>query len=193
MGAVTCPEIRLTAKETAVAYDYRVREIDRVVRESWSELASICIQVRDKALWKLLASSYDSFDAWLLDAAPVCRATVYRGMGVLSVLAKDLKPEDIAGMEIGNASILAYEVSSSKVRRDPDVIEAAKSHRHSRKLRDLVQTRYPEQHLEDVVEKKLKFTVSQWERIEAAYDSYRTVDEKARLEDFIEWLCSEQS
>src|SRR4051812_21440690 len=83
-------ELSVTPTDRARAYDSRVREIDRIVRESWSELAAICIQVRDKLLWRHMDVQHESFDAWLLDAAPVCRATVYRGMGVLSVLAKDL-------------------------------------------------------------------------------------------------------
>src|SRR5437667_4055611 len=117
MGAISCPEIRefkINPQQKAIAYDCRVREIDRIVRESWSELASICIQVRDHALWKLVprltvdVAEFKDFDDWLLDAAPVCRATVYKGMGILSVLVKDLSPEQIAGIEIGNARILAY-------------------------------------------------------------------------------------
>jgi len=201
MGTVTCPEIRevhLTPQEKAEAHDYRVREINRIVRESWSELAAICIQVRDRQEWKLLQCltldvnrPFSSFDDWLLDAAPVCRATAYKGMGILSVLAKDLAPEEIAGIEIGNASILAYEVSSPAVRRDPEVIQAAKSGRHSRKLRDVVMSKYPNQHLENIVEKKLVFSRSAWEKIEAAYDAYRLIDEKARLEDFFEFCVSE--
>jgi hypothetical protein len=201
MGTVTCPEVReftLTAQERAEAHDSRVREINRIVRESWSELAAICIQVRDRQEWKLLQCltldierPFSSFDDWLLDAAPVCRATAYKGMGILSVLAKDLAPEEIAGIEIGNASILAYEVSSPSVRRDPEVIEAAKSGRHSKKLRDVVMQKYPNQHLENIVEKKLVFSRSAWEKIEAAYDAYRLIDEKARLEDFFEWAVSE--
>jgi hypothetical protein len=194
MATITCPEIRefkLTPKEQALTYDSRVREIDRIVRESWSELAAICIQVRDKMLWKELPGKYTSFDAWLLDAAPVCRATVYRGMGVLSVLSKDVSPEDIAGMEIGNASILAYEVSSSKVRRDPEIVAAAKSHRHSKKLREVVKTKYPEQHLEDVVEKKFHFTASQAELFDEFLTCYRAMNNpNAPAEEAIEELCS---
>lgn len=204
MGTITCPEIRefnISDRERAELHDARVREINRIVRESWSELAAICIQVRDRQEWKLLERltldvnlppQFTSFDDWLLDAAPVCRATAYKGMGILSVLAKDLAPEEIAGIEIGNASILAYEVSSPAVRRDPEVIHAAKSGRHTKVLRETVMRKYPNQHLEDSVEKKLVFSRSQWEKVESAFEAYRTVDEKARLEDFIEWLCSEK-
>ncbi len=200
MGTVTCPEIReinVTSEERAQAYDSRVREIDRIVRESWSELASICIQVRDRALWKLVlrptldVEPFKDFDDWLLDAAPVCRSTVYKGMGILSVLAKDLTPEQIAGIEIGNASILAYEVSSPSVRRDPEVIEAARSGRHSKKLREVVMRKYPNQAIENVVERKLRFTRSQWEVIDSAWDVFKITDPSASLETFIEYLVSE--
>lgn len=177
--------------ERALQYDVRVREIDRTVRESWSELAAICIQVRDKELWRMLPAKFHSFDDWLIDAAPCCRATVYKGMGVLSVIAKDLSPQEIAGIEIGNA-ILLSQVSSS-VRRDPEVIQAAKSGRSSNKLREIVRTKYPNQHVEAIVEKKLHFTTSQWEKIEAAHEAYKLTDEMASLETFLEWCVSEAS
>ena len=194
----TCVDVEvrqcITPREKAIAYDHRVREIDRVVRESWSELAAICIQVRDKELWRLLRPrpdvTFHSFDDWLLDAAPVCRATVYKGMGILSTLAKDLTPEQISGIEIGNAALLAH--VSSSVRRDPEVIEAASGGRHSKKLRDVVRTKFPEQHIETIVEKKLHFTSSQWDKIESAYESYQVVDPSASLETFFEWAVSEQ-
>jgi hypothetical protein len=197
-------EILELREELALQHDCRVREIDRIVRESWSELATLCILVRDNREWELLASrpmldvdgkeeirGYHSFDEWLADACPCCRSTVYAGMGVLSVLAKDVAPEDIAGMELGNAKILAHEVSSSAVRRDPEVIAAAKSGRHTKTLRTLVMNKYPDQLLEDVIIRKLRFPVSAWERIEAAYEAYRLVNGSASMESFLEFIVVE--
>lgn len=187
------PEIRrrsVDLETQALMDDSRVREIDKVVRESWSELAAICIRVRDSKLWELLPIEFHSFDDWLLSAAPVCRATIYRGMGVLSVLAKDLEPADIAQMEIGNASILAYEVSSSNVRRDPEVLAAAKGARYSKALRDVVKRKFPSQHMEDVHVEKIVFTASQWDVVERAYEAYRVGDPSATLAVFIEWLVT---
>jgi hypothetical protein len=173
----------------AFADDSRVREIDRQVRESWSELAAICIRVRDKLLWKYLINPYTSFDDWLMDAAPVCRSTIYRGMGILSVIAADVRPEDIAGIEIGNASLLAQ--LSSGVRQDPEIIAAAKSGRESKKLRQAVRQRYPDQLVELIVEKKLRFTESQWGAIEPKYEAYQLINPNAGLEEFFEFCVSE--
>jgi len=183
----------ITLEERALIHDTRVREIDRVVRESWSELAAICIQVRDKQEWKFLTSrdrrSFHSFDEWLMDAAPVCRATVYKGMGILSVIAADLTPAEIADIEIGNASLLAQ--VSPAVRRDPEIIKAARNGKNSKQLRQTIRTKYASQHIELMVEKKLRFTTSQWERIEAAYEAYCLVEAGASLETFFEWVVSE--
>lgn len=191
MQTVNCPEVRtktLDLETQALVDDSRVREIDQTVRESWSELAAICIRVRDRQEWKVLPGKYHSFDDWLIQAAPCCRATVYKGMGVLSVIAQDLSPEEISRIEIGNASLLAQ--VSSKVRRDPEVIEAARSGRHSKKLRATIRAKHPAQHIEDVVEKKLRFTSSQWDIIELAYNSYLEQDATASLEVFFEWLVT---
>jgi hypothetical protein len=200
MGVLSCPEIRevaISPREKAILHDRRVREIDQIVRESWSELAAICIQVRDRQEWRLLTRGrprldvdreYHSFDDWLMDAAPVCRATVYKGMGILSVLAQDMDQEQIAGIEIGNATLLAQ--VSAAVRRDPEVIEAAKSGRHSKKLRDVVRKKYPDQHIEAIVEKKLHFTSSQWDVIASAYENYALTNDGASLEQFFEFAVS---
>lgn len=192
---MNAPEIRhptLDLETQALLDDSRVREIDQQVRESWSELAAIAIRMRDRQGWKHLPQKYESFDAWLLESCPTCRATVYTGMGVFSVLSKDLDPKDIREMEIGNARLLAYEVSSSKVRRDPEVIAAAKSGRHTKALRETVKRKFPDQHLEDVVEKKLHFTSSQWDIIELAFNNYLQTDPKASLEVFFEAICAER-
>ena len=190
---MNAPEVRrptLDLPTQALVDDSRVREIDQTVRESWSELAAISIRVRDKRLWKLLPGKYHSFDDWLMDAAPCCRATVYKGMGVLSVLAKDVAAEDIAQLEIGNAILLA-QVSPS-VRRDPEVLEAAKSGRHSKTLRETIKRKHPSQLIENVVERKFKFTESQAAIVEEAIEAHRTMNNPSTSsEEIIEMLCAE--
>lgn len=202
------PEIRqrsVDLETQALMEDCRVREIDKIVRESWSELAALATRFRDKKLWaelpprmlpdesgEFVMRCFHSFDEWLLDACPCCRATVYKGMGILSVLAKDLALEDISQIEIGNASILAYEVSTSNVRRDPEVLAAAKGARHSRALREIVKKKFPDQLMEDVHVEKLQWPTSAWIVIEEAFAAYRAFeDETISFSAWIEWRAND--
>jgi hypothetical protein len=192
--ALSAPEMRcptLDIETQATLDDARVREIDQLVRESWIELSAICIRVRDRQEWKYMDGEYHSFDAWLVEAAPCCRATAYKGMGVLSVLAKDLGPEQLTGIEIGNASLLAQ--VSAAVRKDPEVLAAAKSGRHSKKLRDVVKKKFPEQHIEDVTEKKFHFQESRWQIVYDAIMSCRDAYGAPAMsyEEALEAICSE--
>ena len=72
------------------------------------------------------------------------------------------------------------------------MIAAAKSGRHTKALRETVKRKFPDQHLEDVVEKKLHFTSSQWDIIELAFNNYLQTDPKASLEVFFEAICAER-
>lgn len=202
---LSAPEIRtqsLDLDTQALVYDSRVRELESNYKMLWSEVSALCILFRDRELWKLLPPRltldligqsvmlpFHSFDEWLLEAAPCCRATIYRGMGILSTLSKDMLPEDIAGIEIGNAAVMAQ--LSSKIRLDPEIIEAAKDSRHTKKLRETIRRKYANQHVEMIVERKCRFEQSQWEVIEPKFEAWQVAYPNGRFEEFVEFLCSE--
>jgi hypothetical protein len=83
-------------------------------------------------------------------------------MGLLSALP-ELPAEDLKQIEIGNATLMAQ--LSPEVRKDPEVLEAAKDTRHSDKLREVVRRKHPDQHVDLIIEKKCKFEASAWELI----------------------------
>jgi len=176
--------------------DSRVREIEKQVLESWSELATIAIRFRDQELWRFVPRpgsdvGFHSFDDWLVDAAPCSRATVYRGMGVLSALP-DVATEELRQIEIGNAVLLTQ--LSSGVRRDPEVLEAAKDSRNSGKLREVVHRKFKDQHIEMQVEKKCRWDESAWaviwEEVKLTRDEEN--DENLSFSSIVELWASER-
>lgn len=189
MGTANCPEIRvksgLSSRERAEARDSYVRAFDRQFAD-WAEIAKACIDVeRDK---DYLILGFKTWHEWLLDAAPMSRSYIYIVVGRYKELVPDIPHEELSRIPLGSAKVLAG--VSSTVRRNPKVKSAAI--KEPKKFREYIRDHHPDQHIEGIVERKLKFTTSQWERVEACYEAYLLTDEGASLETFIEWLCSEQ-
>ena len=189
MGTITCPEIRselnLTPKGRAEARDSFVRSFERQFAD-WTEIAKVCIEVdRDK---DYLLLGFSSWHSWLIEAAPRSRSYIYLVVGRYKELSPDIPDEDLAQIPI-TATTLLRKVSS-KVRQSSNIRHQAKNGSVN-ELRNAIEQEFPEQHLEGIVEQRLRFTTSQWERIEAAYEAYRVVDSTASLEVFFEWLVSE--
>ena len=179
------PESNLTPQERAAARDSFVRSFERQFSD-WSEIARVCCQIEQDRDYVLLG--FHSFGAWLIEAAPRSRSYIYLIMGRYKELAPDISDEELAQIPLESAGVLKQ--LSSKLRQNPELASVAI--KEPKKLRQFIKEKHPEQHIEQIVEKRLRFTASQWERVEAAYEAYLLMDEGASLEVFFEWLCSEQ-
>lgn len=180
------------ARSLAQAHDSRVREIERQITGAWSELAELAIQVRNGQEWAVLG--FRSFNAWLVDAAPRSRAMIYSAIGLLEEL-KDVPIEDLRQIGIGNAHILKKLPHTSRTSRG--VLEAAKALPPRQMLATVIET-HPAEHLEQVCTQRFKFTVSQWQVIEAAidemmsqYDGAITTREEALEAIAADWMQSQ--
>jgi hypothetical protein len=168
----------------------RARNRDNFVREferqwaDWTEIARCCVEVDRDRDWEVLG--FHSFESWLCDAAPRSRSYLYLVMGRYKELSVDIPPEELAQIPLGSAGVLKQ--LSSKIRRSPEVIDAAK--KTPKEFREALQESHPEQLIEQIVTVKLKFSVSQWERIEGAYEAYKLVDPTASLTTFLEYCVS---
>jgi hypothetical protein len=189
MGAIGCPEIRewgLTASERAAARDSFVREFEKQYQD-WSSIAKVCIDVERDKDWQLLG--FESYHSWLMDAAPKSRSYIYLVVGRYKELIPDIPEEKLREIPLGSAGVLMK--VSSRQRKDPKVIEAAKE-KPGKFIKDLEEIA-PDQHIERTVRMAVEFTSSQWEVVSGAYEAYKLIDENASLAIFIEWLCSEAS
>jgi hypothetical protein len=166
--------------------DQFVREFERQWAD-WTEIAKCCIDIDLDRDWALLG--FHSFEAWLVNAAPRSRSYLYLVIGRYKELSIDLPPEELAQISLGSAGVLRQLPSS--MRRDPEVQRQAR--KQPKEFRESLRERHPGQHIETIVEVKLKFTASAWNVVSAAFDAYRLVDETASMADFVEWMCSEQS
>lgn len=178
------PESTLSPRERAEARDSRVREFESQW-SAWAEIARCCIEVRRDRDYELLG--FTSWHAWLMDAAPRSRSYIYLAIGRYEELLPDIPEEELQQIPLGSAGVLRQ--LSSKIRQNPKIREAAKQKPSA--VRKILAEDFPEQHIEHIVEVKLKFTASQWQVIQAEYDAYRMAEPNASLESFFEFAVSE--
>lgn len=187
MGTINCPEIRetsLSPQERAQARDFRVRDFERQFND-WTEIAKCCIEVERDQDYKLLG--FPSWHAWLLDAAPRSRSYIYLVVGRFKELIADIPEEELAQIPLGSAGVLRS--LSSAARKSSKIRQAAQS--KPAEFRKVLEQEFPEQHIEPIVECRLRFKLSFWVNFEAAYEKYKLTDETATKEDFVEYLVSE--
>jgi hypothetical protein len=181
-------EVALSAKDRAVARDSFVREFDRQFR-TWSDIAKVAFEGKRDEDWKILGHS--SWRSWILASAPASHSYIYLTVGLYEGLSPDFSDEELTKVPLGTARVIEGKLKSPDVRRDPRVRELA-TKKPSEFVTEVNKIR-PEQHLEDVVEKTLKFSASQWLVLEGAWEGYkeRQNDETATFENFVEWLVLE--
>lgn len=119
----------LSDEDAAITLTGRVRQIDAILRTSFLELGLICQIVEGRKLWSLVQTldrqPVRSFNHWLEECAPYSRSHCYAAKKIAGELSRDIPPETMIGIDETNARLLAS--ISSDVRRDPEVIEAAKN------------------------------------------------------------------
>ncbi len=132
----------------AVALDGRMRVLEEVWKHGFVERGLILLEMEQRMLWKALINPntqepYNSFERWIITAAPQSRSDAYAALKVVKEL-RDIPRQHLGEMTRCNVDLLC-KVSSS-VRMQPDVIEAAKE----LPLKALIQKinkDYPGQHL----------------------------------------------
>jgi hypothetical protein len=186
---MSAPEVRefsLTPKERAESRDNYVRVFDQQWAD-WSSIAKVCVDMDRDRDWEILG--FASFNQYLVTAAPRSRSYLYLVIGRYRELSPDIPDEELAQIPLSNASVLKQ--LSPAVRKESKIRLGAKG--KPAEFREMVSKEYPGQHIEPIVEQRLRFTLSAWTRIEAAWEAYKVIDESASLETFLEWAVSEQT
>lgn len=166
-------ELRLVqAKER----DTRVRELERQHVATWSEMATLCIQVEDFQDWRLLG--FESFGTWLRDAAPQSRSAMYAAMGILKAL-EGVEAKDLRQIPLSSAKVLA---SLPKRARTKSLIAKAKLEQ-PKQFRETVIEAHPDLHIESVQNWTFKFSKSQRKKVRMVLDMVKMIDAEELLDD----------
>ena len=177
------PEWLLPPQERAEMRDRYVAEFEQ--QFGWADIARVCMDFRRDKDYLILG--YKSYDAWLNVRAPRSSSFIRRAVDHYKTLSPDIPDEQLSEMSLASATLLKG--VSPNVRRDPKVQKAAQG--KTKELRQTIMTTHPEQHLENVVKPRLKFSFSAWNKIQDAYEAYQMVEPSATIETFLEFIISE--
>jgi hypothetical protein len=189
MGAINCQEIRegfdVSPLERAKLRDLFVRQFEAQWAD-WTSIAKTCIAIDQDRDWELLG--YRSFGHWIVDAAPRSRAYLYLVMGRYRELISDISEAELREISLGSAGVL--KLLSPAARRQSKIRLAAKG--KPAELRKVIHKEMPLEHIEETEVHSFHFESSAWERIEEAYEIWKTLnDPQASIEEFLEERCAE--
>ncbi len=139
----------LSSPEAGRVLSDRVHLLDGILRTAFMELGVIVGEVQKRMLWREMCPEsghpYESFNAWLLDAAPYSRSHCYAAKGIVEELSKDIPRDTLLRIDETNARTL-LEVSSA-LRQDEAILRAAQTMPGPEFL-EHIQTQHPLQHVE---------------------------------------------
>jgi hypothetical protein len=136
-------------QRAAEAYDARARALERQQRRAFVEVGLILLEMSNRKLWAKLAdpttgAPFHSFEAWVMSVAGVSRRTAFSALKTVKGLG-EVSYEDLRLMPRCNAVRLSG--LSVSVQCNPEIISAAQTDTEADFV-TLVQTLYPDQHLE---------------------------------------------
>jgi hypothetical protein len=175
----------LTPLETAQAYDFRMRDLEKQIVSTWHDAGSIGLAMRNSEGWSLLG--YYSFGAWLMSAAPKSRSVVYAAINALDELS-DVPAEDLK--EIAHSTVHVLKKLPKEVRSKPEVRKAAKdltTKEFTRKMR----ADHPELHLEQLIRREFRFEASQEAAIDRAIEKAKELYDLPTDELALENICAD--
>ena len=178
------PPASLTPLERAQARDSFVRAFEQQF-SNWVSIAKCCCDVERDRDWEVLG--YESFGKWIANAAPRSRAYLYLVIGRYKELVPDIPEAELREIPLGSAGVLKQ--LSSSVRRQSKIRQAAK--RKPSELRQVLSEIAPQQHIEALEPRTLKFTESQAAIFDEMLECYQTFNPEASEEEAVEWLASQ--
>lgn len=135
--------------EAAEVFTNRLMYLEAQGRKTYIERGLILVEVDERELFKFVTDPktgkpYEKFTHWVMGSAPFSRSECFAAKASVLEL-RDVPTQDLLQMPRCNTEVLAE--LSSDVRKDPEIIEAAKTQSEN-ELEDTIQKKYPSQHRE---------------------------------------------
>lgn len=175
-----------------VNLDKRAREIEAQFKSTWSELADLCLTMRDCSYWK--EGGFSSFNSWLISALPCSRSWAYLAIGIREEL-KELGDE-LKEIPLANADVLRK--LPKEARTAPKTIKAAQTMTPAEFL-PAVAAEHPQQALEMKFKLRYTITASQHKVMQQFFDGWRLLHEESQSEAeiiecvMVDWMLTHQA
>lgn len=147
----------------------QLQSFDEDERLRYSQIGLMCQATVKRMLWRSRLdpeTGYPcrSFSRWLRLCCPYAYSTCYSAMRDVDEL-QDVAPEEIA--QIPQSNLGTMRQLSSKVRKQPEVLEAAKS-QSSDAFKATIREIYPSQHISDA--RTIRFQVEEPDTVESVIE-----------------------
>jgi len=175
----------LAPQKRAEARFHFIRSFDEQF-SNWVSIAKCCVDAENDRDWQVMG--YESFGKWLKEAAPRSRSYLYLAMARYKELIDDIPENELKEIPLGSAGILKQ--LSPAVRRQSKIRQAAKG--KPSELRQILHEELPDQHIEPLEIRTLKFAQSQAGIFDEMVECYRAINhQEATAEEAVEWLASQ--
>lgn len=182
----------------AQTLDQRVRTIEKVWKRTFTELGIICLYVDEKRLWQYCydpaGNRFTSFDAWIIDSAPLSRSYAYDAKAKIKILRDSGVPlERLA--EVPRVNVITLSQLPPVLQRDEEVLADAQK-LSEETFRAKMVSEHPEAHLEARKRVRWEFDQTAWEVVDEAV--HRAMqkwecNQQAAIEGiFAEWLVADK-
>jgi hypothetical protein len=193
--------LTLPDEQAATKLDARVRAYDTIEllnEGSYLDIGRIAHEMQQKDKWQYVTDPSTgepcaSFNAWSKSCPSSCRAKIWAAKTLFEDLSADLRPEQLDGVPRGKLKVLRQ--LSSSVRVKDEVLEAARNKKTSvADFRKLISDNEPDQHIDQLVDKKFHFEVSAWTNIQASIE-HKKAEFKDNTgisdEEALEYICAD--
>lgn len=186
-AVVDVPAIRsMGSQDAANTLDSLMRTLDGIAKRGFAARGMCLLLMEERELWKDLIDPdtkepYRSLNSWILLAAPYSHGSCHDALRTIKEL-REMPIEDL--LVIPRANLQRLKELSTSVRKEPAVIEAAKTLSEDQFV-DLIQMDYPQQHLDKPVRPTLRVTPA----VEAALDLVGTLMGIADRQGQLDGLC----
>jgi len=183
----------MTAPEVEELYFSRLRLLDQTLKYSYAEIGVICRRVKLSQLWRqrtdpATGETISSFERWVRVAAPWANSTVFAAMRDVEELT-DVPEADL--LEIPATNMTTLKQLSTAVRKDPDVLLAAKTMR-SEEFVEKIRAEHPMQHIEKKVVLRVSgLDESAYERVVEAFNTAMATKGAKTWAEALEMICEE--
>lgn len=177
----------LADEEAAVILDSRMSTLEDIWKTSFVERGLIALEIEERLLWQHIDDPktgipFTSKERYILTRCPQSRSDVYAALKAVKEL-RDV-PRD-ALREIPRCNVNVLQSLSSKVRQQPEVLEAARTMTEKQFVAKIAAD-HPQQHIESKHIIKLNFTASAGEVVERLIEQTMERDGYTSKEEVIE-------
>ena len=183
-AAVTSRTETLPPAIRAQEIDHRVRQLEKANKQNFVELGQLMVEMEKFAGWRELG--YESYDAWISNAAPVSRSSGYEAKRAIEKLSGSVPLSELQDVPRSNLSLLA----AIPERERKQWVKSAKE-LNEPSFRRKIRAEKPELHIEMIRGVRFRLEESQRCLLDLTLEIVGWITAEESREARLEFICAE--